>query len=134
MSRWVTDARRLCSEHGRAAIGDEEIGQLLSRAPSGEDGSWPCQPVCDVLETIASPEIATGFEVGVHNSRGVYSRNLDEGGEQERNLSAKYRAWAQRFIFDYPYVARILERIAGNYNRDADREDVNVLTRKRLGY
>ena len=134
LSRWVTDARRLCSEHGRAAIGDVEIGQLLSRAPSGENGSWPCQPVCDVLETIASRKIASGFEIGAYNTRGVHSRNPDEGGEQERSLSAKYRAWAQRLIFDYPYVARILERIAGNYSRDAEREDVNVLTRKRMGY
>ena len=134
LNRWVTDARRLCSEHGRAAIGDEEIGQLLSRAPSGEDGSWPCQPVCDVLETIASPKIASGFEIGVYNARGVHSRSLDEGGEQERNLSAKYRAWAQRLVFDYPHVAGILDRIAKGYARDAEREDAEVQVMKRLEY
>ena len=134
LRRWVSGARRLCSEHGRAAIGDKKIGQLLSRAPFGEDGSWPCQPVCEVMETIASPEIASGFEIGVYNSRGVHSRSMDEGGSQERDISAKYRAWAQRLAFNYPYVARSLERIAGSYDRDADREDVDVLTRKRLGY
>ena len=134
LRQWVAEVQRLCSEHSRAAIGDRNIGQLLSRAPFGEDGSWPCGPVCEVMEAIASPEIASGFEIGVYNSRGVHSRSMDEGGSQERDLSAKYRAWAQRLAFDYPHVARSLERIAGSYDRDAEQEDVDVLARKRLGY
>ena len=134
LSRWVVEARRLCAEHGRAGIGDERIGQLLSRAPALEDGSWPCRPVCEVLQTIASPDVAAGFEIGVRNSRGVHSRSQDEGGVQERALSAKYRAYAERLTFDYPYVANILERIAEAYDWEAEREDSEVLTRKRLQY
>ena len=134
LSRWVVEARRLCAEHGRAGIGDERIGQLLSRVPAVEDGPWPGRPVCEVLQTIASPDVATGFEVGVRNARGVHSRSLDEGGVQERVLSAKYRAYAERLTFDYPYVANILERIAEAYDWEAEREDSEVLTRKRLQY
>ena len=134
LSRWVTEARRLCADHGRAGIGDERIGQLLSRAPAVEDGAWPCRPVCEVLQTIASPDVATGFEVGVRNARGVHSRGLDEGGVQERALSAKYRAYAERLTCDYPYVANVLERIAEAYDWEAEREDSKVLTRKRLQY
>ena len=132
LSQWVTEARRLCTEYGRAAIGDQQIGQLMSKAPSEDDGSWPCQPVCEVLESIASEHIARGFEIGVYNARGVVSRTLGEGGEQERELSARYRAWAQRRAFDYPYVARVLERIAKGYDRDAEREDSQVRVMKRL--
>ena len=132
LSRWVADARRLCREYGRAEIGDEQIGELLSRAPSGEDGSWPCGPVCEVLEKVASPDVGRGFRVGVYNARGVVSRSLDEGGAQERELSARYRAWAERLVFDFPYVANILERIAQSYDREAEREDADVLIGKRL--
>ena len=132
LARWVDEARRLCREHGRSQIGDEQIGQLLSRAPSEEDGSWPCRPVCEVMERVASPDIAIGFRVGVYNARGVVSRSLDEGGVQERERSARYRAWAERLVFDYPYVANILERIAKRYDREADWEDSEVLTRMRL--
>ena len=132
LSRWVSEARRLCGEHGRAGIGDNRIGQLLSRAPSEENGAWPCRAVCEVLETVASHDIARGFELGVYNARGAVSRSLDEGGAQERELSARYRAWAERSVFDYPYVANILERIAQDYDRDAEREDSDVLARKRL--
>ena len=130
--QWVTEARRLCSEHGRARIGDDRIGELLSKAPPEDDSSWPCRPVCDVLESHASEDMAAGFRIGVYNARGVVSRSLEEGGKQERELSARYRAWAQRLAFDYPYVASILERIAQDYDRDAQREDSQVLVMKRL--
>ena len=86
------------------------------------------------LQAIASPDVATGFEIGVRNARGVHRRGLDEGGVQERALSAKYRAYAERLTFDYPYVANILERIAEAYDWEAEREDSEVLRRKRLQY
>ena len=131
-SQWVTEARRLCREHGRGAIGDQKIGQLLSKAPPDEDGTWPCRPVCEVLEANNSGNVAKGFKIGVYNGRGVVSRSLDEGGVQERELSAKYRTWAKRLAFDYPYVASILERIAEGYDKDAEQEDSEVLVMKRL--
>ena len=132
LSQWVTEARRLCRENGRATIGDQQIGHFLSKAPSEKDGPWPCRSVCEVLETNASQDVAAGFEMGVYNARGVVSRSLDEGGAQERALSAKYRAWAERLSFDYPYVASILEHIAEDYDRDAEREDSEVRAMKRL--
>ena len=36
---WLTEVRRLCVEHGREKIGDQMIGELLSKAPADEDGS-----------------------------------------------------------------------------------------------
>ena len=132
LHQWVTEVRRFCGENGRAGVGDRWIGEFLSRAPSDEDGSWPCRPVCEVLESIASGQIASGFEIGVYNARGAHWRGLDEGGKQERELSTKYRAWAQRLAFDYRYVTGILERIAQRYDRDAQREDSEVRVMKRL--
>jgi addiction module HigA family antidote len=127
---WVTEVRRLCAENGRAEIGDHQIGQLLSRAPAEEDGVWPCIPICEVMERIASPRIATGFDVGVYNARGVHSRG--EGGAQERELVAKYRAWAKQRAFDYPYVGGVLESIAASYDREAEWHDSDAKVRKRL--
>ena len=132
LSQWVIEARRLCRENGRASIGDKQIGQFLSKAPPEKDGPWPCRSACEVLETIASQDVAAGFEMGVYNARGAHSRSLDEGGKQERELSARYRAWAEQLSFDYPNVASILERIAKGYDRDAEREDSEVLVMKRL--
>jgi addiction module HigA family antidote len=129
---WVTEVRRLCEEYGRAEIGDQMIGQLLSKAPAEEDGLWPCLPVCEVMERIGSQHIARGFGVGVYNSRGVHARG--EGGTQERELAAKYRGWAQKLAFEYPYVSAALENIAAGYDREAEWHDSDARVRKRLRY
>ena len=130
---WIIEVRRLCAEHDRAVIGDQMIGRLLSKAPAENDGGWPCIPVCEAMEKIASHEIGREFAVGVYNSRGVPPRGMDEGGDQERELAAKYRGWAKLRAFDYPYVSRVLESIATSYDRYAEREDNESLIEKRLG-
>ena len=129
---WIAEVRRLCAEHGRVELGDQKIGELLSKAPAEEEGGWPCLPVCEAMEKIASQHIGKGFNIGVLNGRDVSSRGIDEGGVQERELAAKYRGWAQQRAFDYPYVSSVLERIAADYDREAKWEDTEVEIRKRL--
>jgi hypothetical protein len=82
------------------------------------------------METAASEHICIGFNAGTHNSRGVVWRG--EGGDQERELAAKYRAWAERAAIDYPFVSTVLENIASSYDRQADREDSEARVTKRL--
>lgn len=130
LGTWIAEARRLCQGYGRSSVGDHCIGQLLAGAPGDENGTWPCAAVCQAMEEIASPDIAEGFQIGVYNSRGVHFRG--EGGEEERGIAAKYRAWAERRQFDYPYVGSILNGIAKSYEREAAREDSEAAVRKRL--
>jgi hypothetical protein len=130
LSAWLTEVRKLCAQYGRAEIGDQFIGQLLSGAPAEETGVWPCVPVCEVMESVASQEIAKGFSMGVHNARGMHWPG--EGGAQERELAAKYRRWAQQLAFDYPYVGSVLESIAASYDREAEWQDSESRVSKRL--
>jgi addiction module HigA family antidote len=132
LAAWLAEVRRLCREYARIGIGDQCLGQLLAKAPGGENGIWPCEAVCEAMEEIASPEIGRGFSVGVHNSRGFHWRG--EGGEQERELAAKYRTWAERLHFDYPYVGGVMEGIAASYEREARWEDSEAEITKRLRY
>ena len=131
---WVIETRRLCAEFGRTKIGDQYIGQLLSGASAEEDGSWPCLPVCEAMERIASPEMGQGFSIGTRNSRGATTRAIGEGGAQERELVDKYRNWAKRRAFDYPFVSSVLEGIADDYDRQAAWEDDKAKVEARLGY
>ena len=117
LSQWIAETRRLCAEHGRAGIGDQYIGQMLSRAPADDDGIQPCLAVCEAMERVQSPDIGSGFSIGIHNGRGVVSRAIGEGGEQERELAEKYRSWARQRSPHYPYVGSILEGIAADYDR-----------------
>lgn len=130
LKTWVTEARSLCLEYGRADIGDQKIGQILAAAPVSDDGIWPCQPVREVLEDVASPEIAIGMQVAVYNSRGVHYRGED--GANERALASKYHTWSRQLAFDYPYVANVLEQIAASYDHDAEREVSDAAIRRRL--
>lgn len=129
---WLAGVRSLCRNYGRGVIGDQVLGQLLANAPEGENGVWPCEAICEVMEEIASPEIGRGFQIGVYNSRGIHMRL--GGGDQERELAAKYRRWAEHLHFDYPYVGAVLEGIASSYERDARREDSEAKITKRFRY
>ena len=130
LAAWLKDVRDLCAEHGRSKIGDHCIGQLLSKAPVGENGAWPCLAVCEAMEGISSQDIAEGFAIGVHNARGAIWRG--EGGTQERELAVKYRGWAQQLAFDYPYVGSVLESIACSYEREGEWHDSEAKVTKRL--
>ena len=132
LSAWIAETRRLCAENGRAEIGDRYIGQLLSRAPAGKDGLWPCLPVCETMERIASHDIGVGFDMDVRNRRGMTSRAYGEGGAQERELAAKYRHWAELRACDYPCVSAVLENIATRYDWEAKRHDDKAKIDQRL--
>lgn len=97
LAKWITSVRHSCAELGRADIADTYIGGLLSHAPVGQDGVWPCEPVRDVMEDIQSESLMSGAHRGVYNSRGVHPRG--EGGNQERQLAEKYRNRAKRFRY-----------------------------------
>jgi len=130
LTEWLTQVRVMAAQYGRADITDHCLGQLLAKAPPESTDVWPCSPVCEAMERIASPEIAKGFLIGVHNSRGAHWRG--EGGAQERELAEKYRGWSQKLAFEYPYVASVLEEIAASYDREAESHDSEAKVSKRL--
>ena len=129
---WLKEARQLCAKIGRAEVGDLKIGELLSRAPPDKDGVWPCGPICEAMEAMASEYVAEGFFIGNCNARGASPRGVGEGGEQGRELAAEYRRWAQLRRVDYPFTSSVINRIAQWYDQDAEREDAWVALEKRL--
>jgi hypothetical protein len=130
--KWVAEARRLCVEYGRSDIGDERLGQFFSRASEEESGAWPSIPICEVMETVHSEDMANGFLIGTRNARGVSVRNVGDGGGQERDIAARYRRWAEQRAFDYPFVSAVLHRIADSYDQEAQMWDSDAQVKKRL--
>jgi len=127
---WVKQSQSLCAQYGRAEIGDQKIGEILSAPIIGKDGIWPCEEVRKILEECGTSEVTEGFQIGVYNSRGVHARG--DGGGQERTLAEKYRAWTRQLAFEYPYVATVVEGIAQRYDRQAAWEDSEAAVRRRL--
>jgi addiction module HigA family antidote len=131
LAKWIATARQSARELSRNDIADTCIGRLLSHAPVGKDGIWPCEPVRQVMEDLQSEPLMRGAQTGVYNSRGVHWRG--EGGSQERELAAKYRMWAQALQSSHPYVAStLLMGLVRTYEAEANREDTEAGIRRRM--
>lgn len=125
LEEWAEAAHRFAVQAERGAIGDEYIGKLLSHSPVGKDGVWPHPAVRDIIETMRNSKLETGIIIGVHNSRGVTSRGMLDGGKQERDLAQRYNGWAEATKLDYPRTSAMLREIARSYEthaRDFDDE------------
>ena len=57
--------------------------------------------------------------------RGVYSKELGDGGDQERELARESREWASAMP-SYPRTAAMLQRISDDWNRDAEEADLEA--------
>ena len=132
LNEWLRRVRDLLQQYDRIKHGDRCIGRILANAPTDDDGVWPCRPVCEALEQIASDDIGKGFVIGVRNLRGVYRR--EEGGNQEREIAERYRKLSCDLISEYPYVVNLLKRIANSYEYQAKWEDHESKLRMRLEY
>ncbi len=123
---WCNEVRSLASDLKLSQIVDFKIGKLLAHSPASEkDQAWPHEAVRSTIEKLASDKIENGILIERFNMRGVFSKALGEGGQQERLLSEQSRVWANT-IFDYPRTAAMLTRISESWLREAEREDLSA--------
>lgn len=120
---WLDEARRLLDDRGRLEVGLVHFGHVLASASPDDDGAWPPEVVRDLLEELHSEEVESGLLTELVNRRGVTSRGLEEGGTQELELAARYRADAVRWADEWPRIAAILRSIAKSYESDARRNE-----------
>lgn len=102
---------------------DHRSTVLMSSRFSGPIGTPRSRIIRDVLELCRSRDLENGLAVGVSNRRGVTVRLPTDGGEQERDLAARYRADALACALTWPRTRAVLERIAESYDAHAKWED-----------
>ena len=79
------------------------------------------------MRTLAVPALETGVHIGAVNQRGVTTRDVYDGGQQERALfAARYRQWAKQTAGSWPRTSRVLRGLAESYEREAQREDAQA--------
>jgi hypothetical protein len=111
---------------------DLELGMLLARAPEDEEGVWPVRQARGLLESIWTDDLARGLRTGLRNKRGRTRRAIEEGGDQERALAAKYRGWGDRLVAGGWFrLASVLHEVAADYDREAGRKDQEAERRRR---
>jgi len=133
LNQWVNVARRLLREARRLDAGDDHIGAMLALSPADPDGTWPCVEVRNLLETLQSTDIENGLQRQICNDRGATSRSMLDGGDQERDLVAKYREQAEQFADRWPRTAAILRNLADTYEHWARYFEADA-ERRRTGF
>ena len=122
---WVETARQQCAASNHVRGGDLQIAFMLAHAPGDSDGTWPHVAVRNLIERLNNELIDKHIEMSIYNSRGVFSRDLNDGGRQERELSAKYKQMSDAVKAKWPRTAAMLRAIAESYKQDAKREDID---------
>lgn len=126
LSEWVVKVRELTTTNGLDAIGDQQVGFLLAHAPMDvNDPYWPPSAVCQVIEAAASVQVERGFAIECFNKRGVFTKGINEGGDQERELAQRYKSWADA-TWKYPRTSAMLTEVSDHWNRSAERADVEA--------
>ena len=120
---YANEALVVCESKSVREEGARILGEAVGRAPDGADGIWPSEAARRAIEAIPDQEFADGVMRGRFNSRGVTTRGVFGGGEQERNIEAEYRLHADAVQARYPRTAEILRRLARNYAHLARHED-----------
>lgn len=120
---WLDRAVELLAERGRTEVGLQQFGQVLGHTPPDPDGTWPGVVVQDLLEDVQLEHIETGLYLHIVNGRGITSRGLEDGGDQELKLAADYRAKAGVLADSAPRTAALFRRLAASYEGDARRNE-----------
>ncbi|CAM8670445.1 hypothetical protein MCEMSHM24_01741 [Comamonadaceae bacterium] len=120
---WCQEVRVIAVEVDRIEITDQRIGALLAHAPSSQvDGAWPHEAVRAVIEQLVSEEVERGLAIERFNMRGVYSKAIGEGGQQERVLAEKCQDWATAMPGS-PRTSAMLMKMAESWRREAELAD-----------
>jgi hypothetical protein len=122
--KWVTTARERCAEIKLLTGCDLKLAEVFALMPPDPDGIWPHRAVSELIEELKNDTIEKHIPIAIYNSRGVVSRSITEGGEQERTLASKYKAWSNALSSNWPRTAKVLRSLATMYDRDAQREDI----------
>ena len=131
LDAWVDQVRSRLEAADRRGIGDTLIGTALAASPPDSDGEWPSAAVCDLIERVRSDDLDSGLIIAVRNQRGGTTRSPTDGGDQERELAARYRAQGHRFS-QWPRAAAIFDSLASSYEDEAAVNDRRAEAR-RLG-
>lgn len=123
---WLDRATELLAERGRLEVGLQQIGQVLGHTPPDADGTWPGLVVRDLIEDRQLDHVETGLYLHIVNGRGVTSRGVEDGGDQERQLASDFRMKAEGVADVAPRLARLFRRVAGTYQRDARDHDADA--------
>jgi hypothetical protein len=123
---WVKSVSKIGLEKDRSEITDQYIGHILAHSPlDPEDNLWPHKSVRQVIEKLKNKQIEIGIGIERFNMRGVYSKGLHEGGQQELAISENYRTWSKGMP-RFPRTSSMLLSLAEEWLRYSNEADIEA--------
>jgi hypothetical protein len=132
-SEWFAQCREQLKERNRGRTGPYALVEVVRRTPVDDDDIWPVAGIRDAIEKLSNETFDSALHTAFYNSRGVTSRSMDEGGQQERALAARYTRWANVVDVEAPRIAAVLRSLADTYERQGKNEDVDARIRRVRG-
>lgn len=124
LTEWIREARHKCGETNHITGCDIQIGFIIAHAPSDPDGVWPHHAVRNVIERLDNKTVDDHIRQEIYNSRGVVTKGLGDGGDQERQLADKYKAMSEAVKARWPRTSALLRAVSDTYNHLAKSEDI----------
>ena len=121
LRQWIRQARLWLVDVAALTLATSSSGNCLQVALSTQTGFGRWCPSPSWSKTWAA-HLEKGVYVGLLNARGVTTRGVFDGGDQERALASQYIGWAKA-TESWPRTSRVLSDLAEDYEREARRED-----------
>lgn len=130
LSDWLYSLQTIAQRRHRTPAFMSFCGEILAKYGIKQEG-WPVKEICEAVELYFCDSMASGFHVGIFNSRGLVCKPEETGGVQERSLSRKYKGIASRLKAQYPHIASIIAVTAESYFNIAKMYDKEEWVTKR---
>ena len=104
----------------------QKIGSMLSANTlvDKDDDVWPVKYVRNIIEKFYDKDLREGFVIGKFNSLGVRTVDTKNPEKYWIDKATKYKKDADKIRFSYPYTAQILDSMAEDYRREAERAKI----------
>jgi hypothetical protein len=102
-----------------------------ARVSAGPDEVWPCQAARILIDELG-PDFGDHLAMAKWNLRGMVTKELYEGGRQEREIAAGYRDAASKLRQDprWSAAAALLDKMVDRYEREAAEADATARSEK----
>jgi hypothetical protein len=133
LKKWVEASRGLASAADRTEVTDSFIGKLLAKYPETGTDNWPDEAISEVIETVDTSDILSGFSSALFNKRGSSVRGAFAGGDIERGHAIYFEKLAKKYRLKHPKMSSIYSGLAINYRASAKEMDDRA-ERNKLDY
>lgn len=131
---WIQEAMRLCSNDIHKDLFKHFLGKLLGVFASKLDNNnWLPKSILEFLDDINNEKVRISFYCAMLNARGVTTRAIYEGGEQENNLSIDFLVLSNKYKLFFPRVSKLLLDISQNYSSEAQYHSNTAIQLQRWG-